>query len=47
MLWADVSSMGWSSNVGNVVAGSGDNTIYYDSNFNPQSRADWYSKTGK
>ena len=47
MLWADVSSMGWSTNVGNVTAGSGDNVIYYDSNNNPQSRADWYSKNGK
>ena len=47
MLWADVSSMGWSSNVGNVVAGNGDNTIYYDVNNNPNSRAEWYSKNGK
>lgn len=47
MLWADVSSMGWSTNVGNVVAGSGDNVIYYDSNNNPQTRAVWYSKNGK
>jgi len=29
------------------VAGSGDNTIYYDSNNNPASRAQWYSKSGK
>src|SRR2546421_274030 len=47
MLWADVSSMGWTTNVGDVVAGSGDNTIYYDSNNNPASRAQWYSKSGK
>src|SRR5256712_316890 len=47
MLWADVSSMGWSTNVGNVVAGNGDNVIYYDVNNNPNSRAEWYSKTGK
>src|SRR5438552_13602142 len=47
MLWADVSSMGWSSNVGNVVAGNGDNVIYYDVNNNPNSRAEWYSKNGK
>ncbi|TMF29622.1 MAG: hypothetical protein E6I25_05480 [Chloroflexi bacterium] len=47
MLWADVSSMGWSSNVGNVAAGNGDNTIYYDVNNNPNSRAEWYSKNGK
>src|SRR3989454_397302 len=47
MLWADVSSMGWSTNVGNVVAGNGDNVIYYEVNNNPNSRAEWYSKTGK
>ena len=47
MLWADVSSMGWTTNVGDVLAGSGDNTIYYDSNNNPASRAQWYSKSGK
>src|SRR2546421_832952 len=47
MLWADVSSMGWSTNVGNVVAGNGDNVIYYDVNNNPNSRAEWYSKNGK
>jgi peptide/nickel transport system substrate-binding protein len=47
MLWADVSSMGWSTNVGNVTAGNGDNTIYYEVNNNPTARADWYSKNGK
>jgi peptide/nickel transport system substrate-binding protein len=47
MLWADVSSMGWTTNVGDVTAGSGDNTIYYDSNNNPASRAQWFSKNGK
>src|SRR5256712_6257058 len=47
MLWADVSSMGRTTNVGNVVAGNGDNVIYYDVNNNPNSRAEWYSKTGK
>ena len=47
MLWADVSSMGWTTNVGDVTAGNGDNTIYYDSNNNPASRAQWYSKSGK
>jgi peptide/nickel transport system substrate-binding protein len=47
MLWADVSSMGWSTNVGNVTAGNGDNVIYYESNNNPSTRADWYSKSGK
>src|SRR5438270_1813497 len=47
MLWADVSSMGWSTNVGNVTAGNGDNVIYYESNNNPSTRAEWYSKTGK
>ena len=47
MLWADVSSMGWSTNVGNVVAGNGDNTIWYESNLNDQGEAQWYSKNGK
>ena len=47
MLWADVSSMGWSTNVGNVSAGTGDNTIYYESNNNPAKAAEWYSKNGK
>jgi peptide/nickel transport system substrate-binding protein len=47
MLWADVSSMGWSTNVGNVVAGTGDNTIYYDSNANDQAVGQWFSKSGK
>src|SRR5205814_10429961 len=47
MLWADVSAMGWTTNVGDVLAGSGDNTIYYDSNNNPASRAQRYSKSGK
>ena len=47
MLWADVSSMGWSTNVGNVTAGNGDNVIYYESNNNPSTRGEWYSKTGK
>jgi ABC-type transport system substrate-binding protein len=47
MLWADVSSMGWSTNVGNVVAGNGDNVIYYDNAHNPTAIAQWYSKSGK
>ena len=47
MLWADVSSMGWSSNVGNVVAGNGDNVIYIDNAHNPTAIAEWYSKNGK
>ena len=47
MLWADVSSMGWSTNVGNVQAGGGDNVIWYDSEYNPTARAQWYSKSGK
>jgi peptide/nickel transport system substrate-binding protein len=47
MLWADVSSMGWSSNVGGIVAGNGDNTIYYDSEYNVSARAEWFSKSGK
>ena len=47
MLWADVSSMGWSNNVGNVVAGNGDNTIYVDDARNTQVLAQWFSKNGK
>jgi peptide/nickel transport system substrate-binding protein len=47
MLWASVSSMGWSNNVGDVVAGNGDNTIYTDSNYNDQVVGQWYSKNGK
>jgi len=33
--------------VGNVSAGTGDNTIYYESNNNPAKAAEWYSKNGK
>ena len=47
MLWADVSSMGWSTNVGGVAAGNGDNTIYTDVDNNDQVVAQWYSKNGK
>jgi peptide/nickel transport system substrate-binding protein len=47
MLWADKSAMGWSSNVGGVVAGGGDNVIYVDDARNTQVEAAWYSKTGK
>src|SRR5207248_9994420 len=32
MLWADGSSLGWTTNVVDVSVGSGDNTIYDDSN---------------
>ena len=47
MLWADKSAMGWSSNVGGVVAGGGDNVIYVDDARNTQVEAQWYSKNGK
>jgi peptide/nickel transport system substrate-binding protein len=47
MLWADVSSMGWTNNVGSVEAGNGDNTIYVDDARNPQVFAQWFSKNGK
>jgi peptide/nickel transport system substrate-binding protein len=47
MLWADVSSMGWTNNVGNVEAGNGDNTIYVDDARNPQVFGQWFSKNGK
>src|ERR1700736_5545172 len=47
MLWADKSAMGWSSNVGGVVAGGGDNVIYTDQARNPEVYATWYSKNGK
>ena len=47
MLWADKSAMGWSSNVGGVVAGGGDNVINTDQARNPQVYAQWYSKNGK
>ena len=47
MLWADVSSMGWSSNVGNVTAGNGDNVIYVDDARAPSVFAQWFSKNGK
>lgn len=46
MLWADVSSMGW-NNVGGVVAGNGDNTIYVDDARNPEVFGQWFSKNGK
>lgn len=47
MLWADVSSMGWTTNVGGVQAGNGDNVIYVDDARNTQVLAQWYSKNGK
>jgi len=47
MLWADVSSMGWSGNVGNVQAGNGDNVIYVDDARNPEVFGQWFSKNGK
>jgi peptide/nickel transport system substrate-binding protein len=47
MLWADKSAMGWSSNVGGVVAGGGDNVIYVDDARNTEVEAQWYSKNGK
>ncbi len=47
MLWADKSAMGWSSNVGGVVAGGGDNVIYVDDARNTQVEAQWFSKNGK
>jgi len=47
MLWADVSSMGWSSNVGNIDAGNGDNVIYVDDARNPEVFGTWFSKNGK
>jgi peptide/nickel transport system substrate-binding protein len=46
-LWADKSTMSWSNNVGGVVAGNGDNTIYIDSARNTEVFAQWYSKNGK
>jgi len=46
-LWADKSTMSWSSNVGGVVAGNGDNTIYVDQARNTQVFAQWFSKNGK
>ena len=47
MLWADKSAMGWSSNVGGVSAGGGDNVIYVDDARNTEVEAQWYSKNGK
>jgi peptide/nickel transport system substrate-binding protein len=47
MLWADKSAMGWSSNVGGVVAGGGDNVIYVDDARNTQVFSTWFSKNGK
>src|SRR5438034_179912 len=47
MLWADKSAMGWSSNVGGVSAGGGDNVIYVDDARNTEVEALWYSKNGK
>lgn len=46
-LWADKSTMSWSSNVGGVVAGNGDNTLYFDQARNSEVFAQWYSKNGK
>src|SRR5712691_1130292 len=47
MLWADKSAMGWSSNVGGVTAGGGDNVIYVDDARNTEVTAQWFSKNGK
>ncbi len=47
MLWADKSAMGWSNNVGGVVAGNGDNVIFVDDARNTEVEAQWYSKSGK
>ena len=47
MLWADKSAMGWSSNVGGVVAGGGDNVIYVDDARNTEVFSTWFSKNGK
>jgi peptide/nickel transport system substrate-binding protein len=47
MLWADKSAMGWSSNVGGVVAGGGDNVIYVDVARNTQVFSTWFSKSGQ
>lgn len=46
-LWADKSTMSWNNNVGNVVAGGGDNVIYVDQARNPEVFASWFSKNGK
>jgi peptide/nickel transport system substrate-binding protein len=46
-LWADKSTMSWSANVGGVVAGNGDNTLYFDQARNSEVFAQWYSKNGK
>jgi peptide/nickel transport system substrate-binding protein len=46
-LWADKSTMSWSNNVGGVVAGNGDNTLYFDQARNTEVFAQWYSKNGK
>jgi len=46
-LWAEKATFSWSTNVGGVVAGNGDNTIYVDQARNTQVFAQWYSKSGK
>jgi len=46
-LWAENNTMTWNGNVGNIAAGNGDNTIYYDLDHNTQVFAGWYSKSGK
>src|SRR5713101_2000914 len=46
-LWAEKATFSWSTNVGGVVSGNGDNTIYVDQARNTQVFAQWYSKSGK
>jgi peptide/nickel transport system substrate-binding protein len=46
-LWADKSSMGWTTSIGGVSAGNGGNVIYYDSDRNEQHYTEWWSKNAK
>jgi peptide/nickel transport system substrate-binding protein len=46
-LWADKSTMAWSTNVGGVEAGNGDNVIYVDQARNSHVFQTWWSKNGK
>jgi len=46
-LWADRTTMAWSGNIANVVAGNGDNTIYVDQGRDTRVFSEWWLKSAK
>jgi peptide/nickel transport system substrate-binding protein len=46
-LWADRTTMAWSGNIANVVAGNGDNTIYVDQGRDTRVFSEWWIKSAK